>query len=512
MLLALAALVVIGAACGFEGSGQSETESQLPGPATPAAGWASAGKAPLVILVSIDTLRADALGLYGYERFTSPTLDMLAAEGAVFDDASTTAPWTLPAHASMLTGLYPASAGVLTSRHVMPAQVPTLAGRLNEAGFITAAVVNSIWLKKDNYEVTRDFEKYLWIEEDVRRASPSTWVSDQALIWLRERPQDRPMFLFLHYYDVHADYRSLPAYERLFVEPYDGDVEGTALEIIQANVDPVWEAYCRDNFSEARCTGQSVHEGLVLDESFERRHFSEADLRHLRNLYDAGVRQIDAELGRLFGSLRESGDLDDALVFVLSDHGEEFGEHGRTDHMRTQYQEVVRIPFLIRGPGVPAGARFDTPVSLVDIAPTVLSYAGIEPSLPLDGRDLSPLWRGGDTSMLRSRLIFQDAGYGSATSHHLDELLPVAPRTMAVRRDRFKLYYDKRADPAYVLYDLDTDPAETRDVSAAHREVTAELRAILKERIAAVDGGVAGPEVELSPEDEARLRALGYLN
>jgi arylsulfatase A-like enzyme len=395
----------------------------------------------------------------------------------------------------------------------MPLQIPTLAGTLAAAGFTTAAVVNSGWLKKENYFVTRDFEKYLYVEEDVHRTSPSTWVTDQALTWLAERKSNEPTFLFMHYYDAHADYASQSAYEKLFAEPYDGDVKGTALELMNAHIDPVYQDWCQKNFNEASCVGQHVHKGLRVDESFERQPFSAADVRHLRNLYDAGVRQLDTELGRLFGSLRESGDLDRALVFIVADHGEEFGEHGQTDHLRTQYQEVVRIPFLMRGPGVPRGVRFETPVSLVDIAPTILAYAGLEPQAAMDGLDLSLLWRDGDATGFASRLIFQDAGYGGGAAHNIKELKALAPRTTAVRKGRFKLYYDKRADPRYVLFDLEADPGETHDASADHPELRAELEAVLEARHAATaEWESAAPTAELSPEDKARLRALGYMN
>jgi arylsulfatase A-like enzyme len=469
------------------------------------------GRPPLVILVSLDTLRADHLGLYGYERSTSPILDALALESAVFDDASTTAPWTLPAHASMLTGLYPVSHGVMTGRQRLPGDVPTLAGFLRARGFNTAAVVNSFWLKKGNFDITRDFEHNLWVEEDVHRASPSSWVTDQAIEWLKARKDDEPMFLFVHYFDAHSDYASLPEYENLFVRPYDGTVKGTAVELMEQNVDPVVVEHCRMNFNEQDCTGHNIHAGLVVDEEFERRVFNDADIQHLVDLYDAGIRQLDAEIGRLFRYLDEAGLAEEALLVVVSDHGEEFAEHGGTDHMRTQYQEVVRICFLLRGPGVPAGIRYETPISLVDLTPTILSFAGIARTTPTEGLDLSVLWTGGDRSEFDSRLIFHDAGWG-ASSHNIESLLPYAPRSHSVRRGQYKLYYSNRAEPNHVLFDLEADPGETRDVTAEHPELAAELRRVLDERDAAVQARQEAPAVKLDPEEAARLRALGYLN
>jgi arylsulfatase A-like enzyme len=510
------ALLVWGSAgCGGErrGAERTGTPSSISAAAkevpTPARWGPPSGRPPLVILVSLDTLRADHLGLYGYGRPTSPVLDALALESAVFDDASTPAPWTLPAHASMMTGLYPVSNGVVTDVR-LPDGVPTLAGILRARGFTTAAVVNVSWLKKESYGVTRDFDHYLWVEESVDRASPSTWVTDQAIEWLKARRDDEPMFLFVHYFDAHADYVSLPEYENLFVRPYDGTVKGTALELTKQDIDPVLVEYCRTNSSEANCIGSGILEGVVLDENFERRVFDDADIQHLVDLYDAGVRQLDAEIGRLFRYLDEAGLAEQALLVVVSDHGEEFAEHGGTAHMRTQYQEVVRACFLLRGPGVPAGVRYETPVSLVDLAPTILSFAGIPRTTPMEGLDLSVLWTGGDRSQLDSRLIFHEASRAMG-DRIVEELGHSALQSRAVRRGRFKLYYSNRAEPNYVLFDLEADPGETRDVTEEHPELAAELRRVLEERDAIAKARQEAPAVKLDPEEEARLKALGYL-
>jgi arylsulfatase A-like enzyme len=411
----------------------------------------------------------------------------------------------------MLTGLYPVSHGVMGVER-LPGEVPTLAGFLRARGFTTAAVVNSLWLKKKGaFEITRDFEHYRWVEENVHRASPSTWVTNQAIEWLKARKDDEPMFLFVHYFDAHADYVSLPEYENLFIRPYDGTAKGTALELTKQNMDPVLVEHCRTNSSEANCIGVGLLEGFVLDEEYERRAFNDADIQHLVDLYDAGIRQLDAEIGRLFRYLDEVGLAEEALLVVVSDHGEEFAEHGGTAHMQTQYQEVVQICFLLRGPGVPAGVRYETPVSLVDLTPTILSFAGIAPTTPMEGLDLSVLWTGGDLSQLDSRLIFHEASRGM-TDRSVEVLRRSAPKSQSVRRGRYKLYYSNRAEPNYVLFDLEADPGETRDVTEEHPELAAELRRVLDERGAAVQARQEAPAVKLDPEEEAQLRALGYLN
>ena len=195
---------------------------------------AHAGRPPLIVLISIDTLRADHMGLYGHHRDTSPVLDAFARGGTVFVDASSTSPWTLPAHSSMLTGLYPRTHRVLTFETTLPEEVPTLAGTLSQAGYSTAAVVNSAWLRKEQYGLTRDFQDYLFVDDAQDRRAPNSWVTDQAMVWIRER-DTRPLFLFIHYYDVHSDYSSLPQYERLFVQPYSEVADGTGWQLARAN-------------------------------------------------------------------------------------------------------------------------------------------------------------------------------------------------------------------------------------------------------------------------------------
>jgi len=213
----------------------------------------------LFVLVSIDTLRPDHLGCYGYPRPTSPHLDALAAESVVFDDVTSPAPWTLPAHASLLTGLYPSHHTLKTPERMLPASVATLADLFASAGFVTAAVVNSLYLSPRS-GLEHGFNHYLYVEERADQREPSTRITDQAIAWLREYG-GAPLFLFVHYYDVHGDYRSLPQYEALFVRAYTGRADGSTAQLLAAR-----------------------RGDIVLDAR---------DAAHLVDLYDAGVRQID---------------------------------------------------------------------------------------------------------------------------------------------------------------------------------------------------------------------------
>lgn len=416
-----------------------------------------------VILISIDTLRADHLGSYGYPRPTSPLLDALAAEGVVFEDVFSPSPWTLPAHGSLLTGLYPSRHGLKSHEDYLPSRVATLALVLSRQGFRTAAVVNSHNLSP-RYGLDRGFQEFRYIEESVDRIEPSTEIIDQAIDWLRAS-SDRPLFLFLHTYDVHSDYRSRPAYEAQFVGPYEGVATGATAQLI------------------------SAREGkLALDAK---------DAGHLIDLYDAGIRQMDDDLGRLLAFLRAEGLYEETLLVITSDHGEEFLERGGVLHGRTQFQEVVRVPLILRGPGIARGQRIPTPVSLVDVMPTVLGLLRIGEPGGIDGGDLGPLWR---ERSRPARYLFGEADHNN-----------VEPDvTRAARRENFKLHYD-RLTRKHELYDLAQDPAERRDVAAQHPGVADQM---LQEILRFMETRTEGerPREKLTPEQIEKLKSLGYLN
>jgi arylsulfatase A-like enzyme len=420
---------------------------------------------PNLLLVCIDTLRADMIGAYGYPRPTTPTLDRLAAQGVLFEDALATSPWTLPSGASLLTGLYPHRHGMKSAERSLARDVATWAALLQRRGYATAAVVNAHWMSA-RYGFDRGFDSFRFVRPAQHRDRPGA-VVDEALAWL-DAYGAGPFFLFVHDYHVHSDYDPLPEYAAIFARPYRGVVDGTTEQL------------------KAVRAGQ-----LALDER---------DVEHLVDLYVAGIRHVDGELSRLLERLERDGRLEDTLVIVTADHGEEFLEHGGVLHGRTQYQEVLRVPLILRGPGVPVGRRVAEPVSLVDVLPTALALLGEPAPDGIDGVDLAPLWRdaGTDAERLRDRLLFGEADHNNES--------PDATR--AVRRGRFKLIADRPSGRA-VLFDLEADPGETRDVSERHPEIAGALRTALE-----ASGGESaqGPELTgLSPEEEQRLRALGYL-
>jgi arylsulfatase A-like enzyme len=424
------------------------------------------GEAPLtnLILISIDTLRADHLGFYGYPRGTSPFLDSLAARGVVFERAYAPSPWTLPSHASLLTGLYPSHHGAFNEKLSLPAGVETLADRRAVRGFATGAVVNS-WFFDEIYGLARGFESYANVPAHLKRGGAAPSVSALGLRWLGER-DGRPFFLFLHYYDVHSDYNAEEEYEALFRGSYAGDIDGSTAQL------------------------REIQRG--------ERRLDGAGRDHLIDLYDAEIRQMDARLELLFEQLEDAGALEGSLVVITSDHGEEFLEHGGVLHGGTYYEEVLRVPLVVVGPDVPAGLRVETPVSLVDLAPTLLALFG-EPApaeSEFDGVDVSSLWRG-DTGAWSERGLFGEA----------DSVLKRRRRFRSILRGQHKLIAET-AGGGRELYDLQADPTETRNIAPERRKLARSLEAELRDGLGRPVPGRTLPE--LSPTRRAQLEALGY--
>jgi arylsulfatase A-like enzyme len=424
-------------------------------------------KKPNIILISIDTLRADHLGCYGYDRPTSPVVDKFASEGLLFEDVSATSPWTLPSHGSLLTGLYPHRNGLRLRKDYLPNGVPTMAEVLRNNGFLTAAIVNSFSLSK-KFGLDRGFSDFTYVSEDVSRAAPSE-VEVEALKWLSNQG-NKPFFLFLHYYDVHSDYCSLQGYEKQFVQPYTGTADGSTAQLVR---------YCQGKLS-----------------------LNQVDADHLIDLYDSGVRQMDDGLGRMFEFLETKRLLDHTFIVITSDHGEEFLDHGGVLHGRTYFQEIIQVQLLIRGPDIPQSKRIKHIASLVDVMPTILSLLGISEPPSLDGMNLCPLWQSSNTNPPR-RFVFAEADHNNVIQNRI-----VDDIKCMVRHPRYKLHYD-RLSMGKELYDLGEDPQEKINVAVEHSAMADLLFLQLKNFMNLVTAGQeASP---LTPEEINKLRSLGYM-
>jgi arylsulfatase A-like enzyme len=403
------------------------------------------------------------------------------------------------------------SHGIMSVKAGLPGRVPTLAKLMADQGFVTGAIVNSPWLKQKSFRLTRGFEKFLYIKPVANRKMPSTRITDRAMEWLGDLGDER-MFLFLHYFDVHSDYASLPKFERIFDEPYEGQADGTSWQLRQATLAESYLEMCQTNFDKDACSLGGGPESYLVDHTVEKVFYDDADIRHLKNLYDAGVRQLDTELSRLFGFLYEKELLDKTLLIILSDHGEGFSEHGEVDHFLSTYQELLHVPLLIRGPGVPRGKRIAAPVSLIDIVPTILRQVDAPLPEPLDGFDLAPLWREGAKDETRrtfdERFLYGEASGGITWSLIAEGHYPIY---RSVRRGQYKMVH-RDPDDRYELFDLESDPEESIDIAGKQPQILADLKEEMTERYSEFSATPSDEhKVEIDEEDAKALRALGYI-
>ncbi len=456
--LALAVLA-LGAGC----SGDAEEAPALPG--LPA-------NAPIVIVV-VDTLRADGLGLYGYERATSTPLDEWAARGAVFEHAFSTAPWTLPSVASLFTGRYPASHGSGRREVALPEggtkdeyvkvddSAPRLAGLLAQRGYATAAFVTNAFLRP-GFGLAQGFELYDYGRNKDRDARAADVMVDRALAWIDERAPDQPWFLVLHLLDPHLPYAPPADVAGRFTQGYEGSL-----------VAPI--------AADAELVGEGRRGELAL---------ADADRDFLRGLYDEEVAFVSAQVARFLDGLEARAVLANGLVLVTADHGEEFLDHGTLEHGHTLYQELLRIPFVFWGHGVQPGRR-RAPVSLVDVVPTILEATGLARGAGLEGVSLWPALTAAGTLAPRA-LFAENSLYGEP------------------RRARIEWPYKLIASgepPRFELYDLERDPRERTDLSATHPEVTTRLAAGLAQRARSTR-----PREAMEVDEELRndLHEIGY--
>jgi arylsulfatase A-like enzyme len=415
-----------------------------------------------VLLVTLDTTRADHFGAYGHALDTTPHFDALAREGALFELAIATSSTTPISHASILTGLNPARHGVRVmhagSGTRLAEGVPTLASVLREHGFETGAFLSAFPVS-EHYGLERGFETFdngldrpaggvmrelrggmaIWdVAANQRRADATT---DALLRWLADRRE--PFFAWIHYWDPH-DPQLLPP-------------------------DEVLARFAPD----AR--------------------------------YDAELFWVDLQFGRVVAALRERGVFERTLVAVVADHGEGLGDHG-WQHHRLLYQEQIRVPLLLRIPGAPGGLRVPDLVRTIDVAPTLLASLGIEPPRPVEGRSLLGLLAGAREAprlAYAEQLNAWDANAAMLRDRPLDGLLYCA-------MDRsWKLVYRAQHPERSELYQIAEDPGETRNLYREDHAQAVRLKAALD----AFDGWRNRPfePPVVDGDAERRLRSLGYL-
>lgn len=446
-----------------------------------------------VILISLDTVRADHLSVYGYERPTSPGLEAFAEEAVVFDRFYQSGGGTLPSHTSMLTGLTPISHDVKASHeadNVLHPERDTLAEQLRDAGYGTAAFTDRGWLRS-KFGIDQGFQ--VFDDEGGRLVK----ILPKVESWLDQHHRE-PFFLFVHTYDAHSQSHRLP-YECPAPWP-DSFTEGMSVDFDGCQGDLCASRYLLD-------LDRQLAEGSLAPEEA----FTPQELEYVKALYDGCIGYVDHRTTEFFDHLKELGVYDDSLIVVTSDHGEEFLEHGRLVHQQGGYEELVRIPLLIKFPhGRFGGRRVTDLASMVDVMPTILHAVSVEQPVHVQGHSLL------------ARLVATDApdtaspATGTATTTVKSRRREAVHIYNVIRTDRWKLF-----KPRKELFDLEADPGETVNVWDEHPEVVQDLLAQLDARlrrdrkdrddfaraVAAQDG-----DVELSAEEIEELRALGYLN
>lgn len=374
-----------------------------------------------VILIIIDTLRADHLSCYGYFRNTSPSIDSLAASGTLWQNAYAQSPWTLPSHATIWTGLSVRSHGTVgffrlendegIKNYALDPSLPSLPVLFSQAGYRTCGIVNVTLLGKE-YNFDRGFDYYSCNNAGHGQAGASV---DSLISWVvSDSINVKPFFCILHFYDVHAPYDPPDDFDLIFTE-YGSMGITTWFDEETGNWDP-------------------------------------GKANHLLNLYDGEIAWVDYNLSRLFAWLRDNSLAENTLVVITSDHGEEFLDHGGIDHGHTLYQELIHVPLIMSGPGIGPGVVDPMPVGQYDILPTLLAWAGIE-SIPLtDGMDILS----GDTSPYRCI-----PGSG-VCPRPWDSL---APHQASVVDRSFKIISLGELE-SFITYNLVDDPDETRPKDA----------------------------------------------
>ncbi|MCZ6817653.1 MAG: sulfatase [Planctomycetota bacterium] len=422
---------------------------------------ATAPVRPNILLISVDTLRRDHLGIYGYPRATSVNIDAIAQNGAVFDNAVSTSSWTLPAHASMLTGLYPAFHGLQDDGTKLAPDRPALAEKLRNLGYYTLAVVSHVYVSSE-FGLERGFDHF---DDSLIQGGATNPIAEQVvdrLLLAVEQAPDGPFCAFVHFFDPHWDYDAPPPFDTRFVDRgYAGTIDGTV-----KSMTPYFSI---------------------------RRQMPEGDRQYAIALYDGEIAYLDDQLGRMLKTLRERGKMDNTVVVFTADHGEEFKEHGRLGHGKTLFGEQLRVPLIIAGhPAFGRGTRRRDLVSLVDIAPTLLELAGGEASPDSQGASLVHP----DTTGLRT--VF-------------GESIRFGNEMRTAQQGRFKVIHYNQGDSRQ-FYDLIADPGERRP--AAQDPTGGSLSKALAEYAANADSGWHMKLISLTDQSlhcRAVIRAEGRI-
>ena len=429
----------------------------------------NAWQKPNLLLISIDTLRADHLGSYGYSVDTSPILDAFAKKQAIlFETVVAAAPSTTPSHASIFTSLLPVHHGAFFSRRVpLPPEHVTMAEILKGEGYRTVSIndggqMDAMW------GLSQGFDEYVTLPGVSIKAKFARNVK-RVFRWLDDNAEAKtPWFMFLHTYETHHPYNPDAEFYNAIGHKYSGALP------------------------------DAIDKTLLQEINNEQLSVDEEDKRHIIAAYDAEIRSMDDAFGVLLSGLADRDLMENTIIVFTSDHGEELGEHGMMGwHSHALWDEQLLVPLLIGLPdGSGAGARISDQVRGIDMLPTVLELLSIEPLPHAEGRSIMPLVRG------------EHDEPRPAVSQRDTVSTPV-PTTLRIGTRKA---YWRQGEETPLVFDLGTDPAEKNDLFESDEEAATELRTMLDALITARPQAFTETEVELNGTVKAQLESLGYIN
>jgi arylsulfatase A-like enzyme len=451
-----------------------------------------------VILIQADTLRRDHLGLYGYERETAPMLRRLAGEGTMFANYTTQATWTKVSTPTLMTSLYPTSHGVADFFDSLPTSAHTLAESFRAAGFATLSF-SSVLFTGQFTHLHKGFEE---LHEDGSVTNPESSKTarefvDRLASWL-ETHRDGPFFVFLHVFDPHDPYEPSAPYNALWADPAKKEEHEKQNKDVRKFIkEPLARQFGMPTPDELRKAGFDPAAYIKYDQGW----------------YDGSIRAMDVEIGRLVERLRSLGLDDDTLLVFLSDHGEEFHDHGRMFHGQTVYGELTQTPLIVRWPaGLPKGRKVEDVVQTIDVFPTLLDLNGIAPPAGIQGQSLTPLLTGQGQWKARPAISEKQKTTSAGAPPPLDT------ESFAIVEGGWKLIHNTArhdGDPEFELYDFIKDPLNKTNVADQHQDIVARMAKTLDGWHEMAKAAKLKPDSEtnksLTPAQLQRLRSLGYV-
>jgi len=456
---------------------------------------------PNIVLIILDTVRYDYTSLelrFGEKEDLTPHLKRLASESTVFPNTWSNAPWTVPSHASMFTGLLPSQHACTSKQVFLDNRHPTIAEILNKSGYETTAFFSNPWLNNDATGLMRGFQtiEETWIG-GLSKLSRGMGNQGGLLInrgiheWLKNRTQKKPFFLFVNYLEAHL--------------PYDPHLEYREKHLKKLNPDDSITIKWAHEFNAGLYSADKV------------------DWKKVRKMYAGDVHTADNLLGTLLQVLKESGVYDDTVIIVTSDHGENLGEHGLMEHQFSVHENVLLVPLVIRAPGILKPGINHQPVMLSDLFDTIIELAGARYKADDDSAgDTNPVFSQSlipkkETTKSKGRryIVSEYAGAPGGLLQHLKQLNPkldttpldLAYKTVTDGKWRFTISSDGKR----MLYNLEKDPQQTIDYASMYSDIADEMEEYLETIFSILKQAAGKPIRQLDEETKKRLKSLGYI-